>query len=746
MTGPTSYSARIVGYLSRAANIKVILVAFVLLGVAYGLGVPILEKPDEPAHLAYIKMLIDGAGFPLSLSDAPQQESSQPPLYYVSAALAMKLLGPSTADWPTALTHNPAYPNLARDSRNDNKNVFIHSVVDTFPFEGTARAVLVARLVSLFFGAVTVYATYRLALELFPERRAQALLAASFVAFLPQFIFISSSTSNDSTAAALCTLALWATARVMRRGFTWQRAIALGLALGGATLSKVSAIGLWPLALIAVVAFSTEKQPQFKQRLAWSGVVVGVALFIAGPWLARTALLFGDVLGTSTHLSMPWARAEPLPLTTALGQIPGALNSWWLSFGWGDIIAPAWVYGVLNALGLIGLAGVAVGWWQVRDQRLGRWGVILLAAWMLVIVVAFVRWIQLLDAALGRLLFPALSATAVLCALGWHTLLRRWAYWPAVGLFALSLVALPLWLSPAYARPTLFSQAHLVQQPGQAIDIRYGDVARLVRVAWSRDPWPQPGDAPTLRLCWEPLKQDARPLMVLTQIIGAQDRVIVTRRTLPGLGSYPTSAWQPNAFFCDDVRLPLPDTTPAPAVYQVEVGLINEHTGERLPAFAPDGSELGTNFVGQIKIAPTAYVTPPIDQPLAQRLGDQFELVGYDLDRTVVKPGESVGLRTYWRALRRPDADYTIFAQVRDTTNRVVGQKDGPPQMGAYPTSFWDAGEVVIDDRVIEIPSNTSPGKYPIMIGLYLPDGTRLKVDGGPANEVTLPQELEVQP
>ena len=35
------------------------------------------------------------------------------------------------------------------------------------------------------------------------------------------------------------------------------------------------------------------------------------------------------------------------------------------------------------------------------------------------------------------------------------------------------------------------------------------------------------------------------------------------------------------------------------------------------------------------------------------------------------------------------------------------------PQAGTYPTSFWDAGEVVIDDRVIEIPADALAGKYP---------------------------------
>ena len=110
-------------------------------------------------------------------------------------------------------------------------------------------------------------------------------------------------------------------------------------------------------------------------------------------------------------------------------------------------------------------------------------------------------------------------------------------------------------------------------------------------------------------------------------------------------------------------------------------------------------------------------------------------------------PGEAIGLRLYWKALRQPEADYTVFAQVRAGDNQIVAQQDGQPRNGAYPTTFWEAGEVVIDDRVIEIPADAPAGHFSFKLGLYRPDdGTRLNVDGDPAvNEITPPVEIEVQ-
>jgi hypothetical protein len=235
--------------------------------------------------------------------------------------------------------------------------------------------------------------------------------------------------------------------------------------------------------------------------------------------------------------------------------------------------------------------------------------------------------------------------------------------------------------------------------------------------------------------------------MVLIQLVGEANRVVATRRTLPGLGRFPTSVWQPGDQFCDAVHLPIPKDAPAPAAYHVEVGIIDPATLERLPAYAPDGTQLGSNFVDLIKIAPSVYAAPVIENSLHFRLGNQIELLGYALDPVWIVPGGSARLRLYWRALLPPSADYTVFVHLRAATGLTVTQADGPPRAGAYPTSLWDAGEVVVDDRSIAMPAGSTPGDYAIVVGLYqLSTGERLAVAGGdPANEIVLPAPVSVR-
>lgn len=749
------------GFLQRdRATLAAMLIVIVFSGLAviYSVVNLAFESPDEMAHFAYVKTLADGRGFPAEFvvaNDASAQESSQPPLFYVSAALAVRVFAPDTRDFAAVALRNPGFPYGKLSERNDNRNVALHPTPEVFPFEGAVRALHVARLIAVLFGAIAVWATYRLGLEVFPERRAIALLAAATVAFTPQFVFISSSASNDSTAVALCALSLWATVRVMRWGLTARRGAVLGLALGLAALSKASAIGLAPLALLAVMAVDASGRTSRQTRLRGVWLAGLIALICWGPWALHSLMSFGDLLGTSPHLAMPWARPVPLPLLDTIAQLPDVLVSYWLAFGWGNVVADDWVYVAFNVMAIIGAMGV-VAWFMTHraaraidaaQARLQTASLVLMLAWLIVIVAAFVRWVQLLEALLGRLIFPALPGLALLLVVGGLHITRRvWvtAIFPAT-MAVVSMLALPMTLIPAYTPPPILSEAEMAQQPGQSIDVRFENVARLIKVDAPRAPWPRPGDDPIVRVCWEALSRDDRLLMELVQITAQDNRVVAIRRTVPGLGGYLTMTWQPGVRFCDSVHVALDETAPAPAVYHVEVALIDHATGQRLTAFAPDGSPLNTNFVAATKLAPIAYSVPNVENARQDRFGDQIELIGYALDRSTARPGEPVRLRLYWRAVRQPDRAYTVFAHMRDASGRIVTQADGQPQADQYPTSFWDAGEVVIDDRVFDVPLDAI-GTLKIFMGLYDPEsGQRLPVIGGSApDEVPLPIELVI--
>ena len=132
-------------------------------------------------------------------------------------------------------------------------------------------------------------------------------------------------------------------------------------------------------------------------------------------------------------------------------------------------------------------------------------------------------------------------------------------------------------------------------------------------------------------------------------------------------------------------------------------------------------------------------------------MGDSIQLAGFAVDKPVSEPGASIQLKLLWRALARPDKDYTVFVHLLDSDGNLVAGNDSQPLAGTYPTTIWSPNEQILDTRRLSIPGNLPPGQYQLAIGLYYqPTGRRLSLhlpDGGtvPNGRFILGQEITIQ-
>ncbi|GEM_PF-947602 len=124
-----------------------------------------------------------------------------------------------------------------------------------------------------------------------------------------------------------------------------------------------------------------------------------------------------------------------------------------------------------------------------------------------------------------------------------------------------------------------------------------------------------------------------------------------------------------------------------------------------------------------------------VQHPLHLNLGNQIELLGYDLSADQVGPGDTLELTLYWHALTELEEDYSVFTHLLGESynlasgNFLWGQKDGLPLDGTYPTSRWLENEAVIDSYAIAVQPDAPPGLYRIEVGMYvLETGARLPV------------------
>lgn len=108
--------------------------------------------------------------------------------------------------------------------------------------------------------------------------------------------------------------------------------------------------------------------------------------------------------------------------------------------------------------------------------------------------------------------------------------------------------------------------------------------------------------------------------------------------------------------------------------------------------------------------------------PQTARLKDgtgEIALLGYDLDRTVLAPGDTLGLTLYWRSDSQVARDYTVFTHLVDDGGRRWAQKDKPPLGGMAPTTTWESGQVVADNYHLVVDPDAPATIARLTIGMY---------------------------
>ncbi|MBI4671623.1 MAG: DUF2723 domain-containing protein [Chloroflexi bacterium] len=113
------------------------------------------------------------------------------------------------------------------------------------------------------------------------------------------------------------------------------------------------------------------------------------------------------------------------------------------------------------------------------------------------------------------------------------------------------------------------------------------------------------------------------------------------------------------------------------------------------------------------------FGAPIIPRPQLVIVGDTMQLLGYKLERTQFRAGETLPLTLFWNAHRTPDTSYKVFVHLLDANGALRAQQDSIPQRGALPTQRWFPGEYVTDEYALVLPNDLAPGAYRLAIGMY---------------------------
>jgi 4-amino-4-deoxy-L-arabinose transferase-like glycosyltransferase len=712
-----------------------------MLGLIYSIVIPLFEGPDEIWHFFFINEMATTGRMPVQPAEGPDvwlRESGQPPLYHLlAAALAAPL---DTSAFPDFVRFNPDHPFVTNYSESEAPNLFIHTRAENFPWSGAVLAVHLARLLSVAFGALALVGVWLVVRETVPDAPGLALLATAVTAFNPAFIYISSVVNNDTAVAALSTWVLWLSIRLAKGKTNWKAELGLGVLLGLAFLSKLSALALLGVITLALGlrfwnSFSKNKQKSAFIRVNPSAalriylrpfflsgsLIVGTAVLVSGWWYVRNWRLYGDPLAWSVWLGN--IGTEKATLLELIPQFQEVAVSYWEPI---DGLLPHAVFVALGLLWLLALAGwLLIMWRLAKNGRTAatihphKTALLLTAVWFLLLYASLIRYMLILPAAEGRLLYPAAAAISTLLVVGlaaspFPLTINHFPLTILIlALFSLS-AATPLFAIRPYYPPSLLTESDL--PPIISLDDGLVDVGMRLLGLTVVPETAVDGEPVDITLYWQ-ADEPSPDVELLVQVWSLSGDLLYQRQAPPAKENYPPDLWQPGDIVRDPYRWhPDPDKTLA---YYVTVTVL------------ADGGPAGM-LASPALFRHTAVLDPDtIPNPVSYKLGDLAELIGYELaDET---------LTLYWRAVGETGQDYTVFTHVLDEAGNLLRQVDSPPAGNAYPTRFWQPGDVIVDVREI------GEGYGRILVGLYSPvDGSRLVVVDGegtavPDNAILLP-------
>jgi len=133
--------------------------------------------------------------------------------------------------------------------------------------------------------------------------------------------------------------------------------------------------------------------------------------------------------------------------------------------------------------------------------------------------------------------------------------------------------------------------------------------------------------------------------------------------------------------------------------------------------------------------------------------GESIRLAGFSLpEGTTYRAGDVLPISLYWGADRTPEQNYTAawFLANADGSRFVQGT-DYQPGWGFAPTSQWQPGVPVWDNRALRLPLDLQPGQYQLWVRLYQSDAPDklLPVMGGETfddNTGILPVRIDIAP
>jgi 4-amino-4-deoxy-L-arabinose transferase-like glycosyltransferase len=282
-------------------------------GWVWSFTTPYFQVPDEISHVGYAKYFAETGELPRRMGPPPPQAGADAPELYLAltgvpfSPQGVPVYDPGRSD----AVHRSVEGDVERVEESAAgsaaNNPPLYYLLEAIPYRLAHSAnvfdrILAMRLFSSLFAGLTVAFAFLFLRELLPRTRWAWTAGALVLALQPLLGFVSGGVNPDALLWAASAALFFAIARVFRRGLTWQRGLAVALALACALLTKGAALGLVPGTAVALglAAWRLEGSGAWRalRGLAVGGAALAVPVVL---WITFTQnALQGDANPTAT--------------------------------------------------------------------------------------------------------------------------------------------------------------------------------------------------------------------------------------------------------------------------------------------------------------------------------------------------------------------------------------------------------------------------------------------------------------
>ncbi|PIE80016.1 MAG: hypothetical protein CSA11_09660 [Chloroflexi bacterium] len=372
--------------------ILLLLAIMLVKGAMWSLALPLWQGPDEDDHYAVIQFIGENGRLP-DVGDEilPDELTLSRELADVGRLDYQPEQRQGWSDNPVGLREAEfaQLPASVRTSTElDTMGKLMHAtplyyLIASVPYRFIAYGedllvrMQVQRLFALLVSCPIVIVAYLISRLLFPTKAAMRLTIPTLVAFHPQLTQMTAVISVDGCFFVLYSLLIYLCLRVLRDGFAWPSAIAIGVTFAAGMLMKPTLSGLAPL--VALVVFYDWWRGQGRRwRVFGSALLMNVLIILPLAWwmqrswrINQDLFYFNPVLKGHRIIQNPFYDYAPLPHMIDYYQSVwgGLFTTWWAHFGWLDTPVAPWFYHFLRILTFLAMAGLAWKLWRDWEKR-----------------------------------------------------------------------------------------------------------------------------------------------------------------------------------------------------------------------------------------------------------------------------------------------------------------------------------------------------------------------------------------